>query len=48
MVQSDVTPAIVAGVCDPVGLAEAGYNAAPIWGRVDKLGVTLSCAVAWM
>ena len=35
MVQSKVTPAIVAGVCDPglppaAGLREAGYNAAPI------------------
>ena len=41
MVQSGVTPAIVAGVCDPgvprtTGLREAGYNACPIVARVEK------------
>ena len=40
MVQSEVTPTIVAGVCDPgiptaTGLTEAGYNACPIVARAE-------------
>jgi hypothetical protein len=41
MVQSEVTPTIVAGVCDPgdpttTGLTEAGYNACPIVARAEE------------
>jgi hypothetical protein len=41
MVQSEVAPPIVAGVCDPdvprtTGLTEASYNAGPIAARVEK------------
>ena len=41
MVQSEVTPPIVAGVCDPgdpttTGLTEAGYNACPVVARAQE------------
>jgi hypothetical protein len=41
MVQSEVTPTIVAGVCDPgdpttTGLTEAGYNTCPIVARAEE------------
>jgi hypothetical protein len=41
MVQSEVTPTIVAGVCDPgvpttTGLRETGYNACPIVARAEE------------
>jgi hypothetical protein len=41
MVQSEVTPRIVAGVCDlgdptTTGLTEAGYNACPIVARAEE------------
>jgi hypothetical protein len=40
LVQTEVTPTIVAGVCDPgiptaTGLTEAGYNACPIVARAE-------------
>ena len=54
MVQSEVTPTIVAGVCDPgdpttTGLTEAGYNACPVVARAEapecypKTGVFEPC-----
>jgi hypothetical protein len=54
MVQSAVTPTIVAGVCDPgisttIGLREGGYNAGPIAARAEapecypKTGVFEPC-----
>jgi hypothetical protein len=41
MVQSEVTPTIVAGVCDPgdpttTDLSESGYNARPIVARAEE------------
>jgi hypothetical protein len=41
MIQSEATPAIVAGVCDPggprtAGLTEASHNAGPIATRAEK------------
>jgi hypothetical protein len=44
MVQCDVTPTIVAGICGPgvpttAGLTEAGYNAGPTEARDDRPGV---------
>jgi hypothetical protein len=43
LVQTEVTPTIVAGVCDPgiptaTGLTEAGYNACPIVARAEAPG----------
>jgi hypothetical protein len=45
MVQCDVTPTIVAGICGPgvpttAGLTEAGYNAGPIGDRAEKPAIT--------
>jgi hypothetical protein len=45
MAQSEVTPPIVAGVCDladptTTGLTEVGYNACPIVAALKSLSVT--------